>query len=150
MADPTSTRYLPVREAICDALSGAAALAEIKEIARDAESFNNLPATQYPALAVFFAQTAGEEVDRWASRRRDHRYWLEVRVAVRSLASAQAVEEALFSYIEAVEDALRAAADLGGLVRHMRAHLVERTRHKVGDYWHGEAAFMVLCEKSVN
>ena len=150
MADPTSVRYLPIREAVCDTLAAAPALADIQTIARDEESFNNLPATQYPALAVFFAHTAGEEVDRWASRRRDHRYWLEVRVAARSLASSQAVEDLLFSYIEAIEDALRGVADLGGLVRHMRANLVERTRRKIGDYWHGEAAFLVLCEKSVN
>ncbi|NIM07232.1 MAG: hypothetical protein GTO55_11305 [Armatimonadetes bacterium] len=150
MADPTSVRYLPIREAVCSLLADYAALVEVKEIARDEEAFVNLPGTCFPALGVFFAQNAGEEVAQWASRRRDHRYWLEVRVAVRSLESARACEDLLFSYVEAVEDALRSDATLGGLVRDMSAGLVQRSRRKAGDYWHSEAAFLVMCEKSVN
>jgi hypothetical protein len=150
MAEPVSVRYLPIREAVCNLLAGFPALAEVKEIVRDEELFANLPATRFPALGVFFAQNAGEELAQWASMRRDHRYWLEVRAAVRSLESAQASEDLLFSYIEAVEDALRSEATLGGLVRDMRAGLVQRARRRAGDYWHSEAAFLVVCEKSVN
>jgi len=150
MADPTSIRYLPIRNAVCDLLAAFPALGEVKEIARDEEEFAALPATRFPALGVFFAQTAGEEIPQWAALRRDHRYWLEVRVAVRSLESARACEDLLFSYIEAVEDALRSEPTLGGLVRNLAASQVGRNRRKIGEYWHSEAAFLVLCEKSVN
>lgn len=150
MADPISVRYLPIREAVCALLAGYPALAEVKAIARDEESFAALAATQFPALAVLFAQNAGEEVALWANQRRDHRYWLEVRVAVRSLQSARACEDLLFSYVEAVEDALRSDLTLGGLVRYMSAGLLQRTRRKAGEYWQAEATFVVMCEKCVN
>jgi len=150
MAEPVSVRYLPIREAVCDLLAGSAGLAEIKEIVRDEEGFAVLAGTRFPALGVFFADNAGEEVAQWAGLRRDHHYWLEVRVAVRSLESARACEDLLFSYIEAVEDALRSDATLGGLVRNMSAGLVQRSRRKAGEYWHSEAGFLVVCEKSVN
>ncbi len=150
MAEPVSVRYLPIREAVCDLLAGYAALAEVKEIVREEESFGALAATRFPALGVFFAQNAGEEIPQWAASRRDHRYWLEVRVTVRSLESARVCEDLLFSYVEAVEDALRSDPTLGGLVRNMAATQVGRNRRKVGEYWQAEAGFLVVCEKSVN
>jgi hypothetical protein len=150
MSDPVSVRYLPIREAVCDLLEGYAALSEVKEIAREEESFGAIAATRYPAIGVFFAQDAGEELAQWAAMRRDHRYKLEVRVAVRSLESARVCEDLLFSYVEAVEDALRSEPTLGGLVRSMAAEMVQRGKRKVGEYWHGEAGFIVICEKSVN
>lgn len=147
---PISTRYLPIRDAVCEALEGFGALADVKQIAKDEETFAALPATCYPALGVFYADNAGEETALWAATRRDHRYWLEVRIAVRSLESAQASEDLLFGYIEAVEDALRATPTLGGLVRNCSGGVVSRVRQRVGEYWHAEAAFLVTCESAVN
>jgi hypothetical protein len=147
---PTSVRYLPIRDALCGVLAAATGLADIKAIVKDAESFGALAASQLPALGVFFAQSAGEEVAQWAGARRDHRYWLEVRVAVRSLESAQVCEDLLFSYIEAMEDALRTDATLGGVVRNCAVGLASRTQRRAGEYWQSEAGFVVLCEKSVN
>jgi hypothetical protein len=147
MADPESSRYVPIREAVCAVLMNAPELAEVKAVARDREAFGRLAATQYPALGVFFADAVGAERARWASNRRDHAYQIEVHVAVRSLESAQACEDLLFAYVEAVEDALRGAPTLGGLVRAMASGLVRRARRKVEQYWHGEAMVMVVCEQ---
>ena len=147
MAHPESRRFVPIREAVCAVLSAAPALAEVKAIARDREAFAGLPATRFPALGVFFADTVGEERARWASNRRDHAYQIEVHAAVRALESAQACEDLLLAYVEAVEDALRAAPTLGGLVRAMTTTLVRRAQRKVEQHWHGEAVVLVIAEQ---
>jgi len=149
MAHPQSTRFVPIREAICSVLTSAPSLLEVKSVTRDREAFARLPATQYPALGVFFADPAGAERVRWASSGRDHSYQFEVQVAVRSLESGQACEDLLFAYVEAVEDALRASPTLGGLVRYMAASLVRRVRVKVESYWLSRAAMVVTCEARV-
>jgi hypothetical protein len=147
MAQPQSNRFVPIREAVAAVLSDAPELSEVKSIVRDREAFGRLPASGYPALGVFFADSVGAERPRWASNRRDHAYQLEVHVAVRSLESAQASEDLLFAYVEAVEDALRAAPTLGGLVRSMMVSLVRRARTKVESYWHSQAVLLVTCEQ---
>jgi len=149
MPDPTSTRFVPIREAVCEALVDAPALAEVKVIARDREGFARLAASQYPALGVFFADPAGAERPRWAANTRDHSYFFEVHIAVRSLESGQASEDLLFAYVEAVEDALRATPTLGGLVTFMSATLARRARVKVEQYWHAQAVLLVGCEQRV-
>ena len=147
MAHPQSTRFVPIREAVCEVLAAAPALEEVKAVVRDREAWARLPATQYPAIGVFFADPVGVERARWVSNRRDHSYQLEVQVAVRSLESAQASEDLLFGYLEAVEDALRVAPTLGGLVRFMGVGLVRRARARVESYWHSQAALLVTCEQ---
>ena len=147
MAHPESSRFVPIREAVVAVLASAPELAEVKAIVRDREAFSRLPASQHPALGVFFADAVGAERPRWASNRRDHSYQLEVQVAVRSLESAQASEDMLLGYVEAVEDALRAAPTLGGLVRAMAVSLVRRSRAKVESYWHSQAVLMVIAEQ---
>jgi len=149
MPHPQSTRFVPIREAICEVLVSAPALSEVESVVRDREAFARAPATQYPVIGVFFADTAGAERLRWAGNRRDHSYQLEVHVAVRALESAQASEDLLFGYVEAVEEALRAAPTLGGLVRFMSAALVRRVRAKVESYWHSQAVLLVTCEQRV-
>jgi len=147
MPHPQSNRFLPIREAIVAVLANAPELAEVKSILRDRDALAALPDTRFPALGVFFSDIAGAERPRWASNRRDHAYQIEVHVAVRSLESAQASEDLLFAYVEAVEDALRAAPTLGGLVRSMTVSLVRRTRAKVESYWHSQAVLLVTCEQ---
>lgn len=147
MAHPQSNRFLPIREALVAVLANAPELAEVKSIVCDREAFARLPSSRHPALGVCFADTAGAERPRWASNRRDHAYHLEVHVAVRTLESAQAGEDLLFAYIEAVEDALRAAPTLGGLVRSMSLTLVRRARTKIESYWHSQAVLLVICEQ---
>jgi hypothetical protein len=149
MSHPLSTRYVPIREAICAALFDASALAEVKVIAQDREAFARLPASQYPALGVFFADNIGMELARGTGNRREHGYQLEVHVAVRSLESAQASEDLLLGYVEAVEDALRGTPTLGGLVRVMTVSLARRFRAKVESYWHAQAALLVAAEQRV-
>jgi len=51
------------------------------------------------------------------------------------------------AYVEAVEDALRAAPTLGGLVRSMTVGLVRRARTEVESYWHSQAVLLVTCEQ---
>jgi hypothetical protein len=46
-----------------------------------------------------------------------------------------------------VEDALRAAPTLAGVVRSMAVSLVRRSRAKVESYWHSEAALLATCEQ---
>ena len=147
MAHPESARYLPIREALVSVLAAAPELAEVKAIVRDREALARLPVTRHPALGVVFSDAVGEERPQWASNRRDHSYRLEVSVAVRSLESAQACEDLLFAYVEAVEDTLRAAPTLAGAVRSMAASLVRRGRAKVESYWHSEAVLLVTCEQ---
>ena len=147
MAHPESRRFLPIREAVCAVLVSAPELAEVKSVVRDREAFARLPATRYPALGVFFADTVGEERARWVGNRRDHAYQMEVHVAVRSLESAQVCEDLLFAYVEAVEDALRAAPTLGGMVRSLSTSLVQRVQAKVEQYWHSEAVLLVIAEQ---
>ncbi len=147
MAHPESRRFVPIREAVCAVLVGAPELAEVKSVVCDREGFARLPATRYPALGVFFADTVGEERARWTGNRRDHAYRLEVHVAVRSLESGQGCEDLLFAYVEAVEDALRAAPTLGGLVRSMSTSLVRRVQRRVEQYWHSEAVLLVIAEQ---
>jgi hypothetical protein len=147
MAHPTSTRFVPIREAVCAVLEGAAPLAEVKSLVRDREAFARLGASAHPALGVFFADGIGQERARWAGGKRDHSYELEVHAAVRSLESAQACEELLFGYLEAVEEALRGAPTLGGLVRTMSVSLVRRAGGKVESYWHSQAVLLVSCEQ---
>ncbi len=147
MAHPESSRFIPIREAIVAVLANAPQLVEIKSVVRDREAFARLPVSQHPALGVFFADTVGAERPRWVSNRRDHIYQLEVHVAVRAMESAQASEDLLLAYIEAVEDALRDAPTLGGLVRSMSVSLVRRARSKVESYWHSQAVLLVLCEQ---
>jgi hypothetical protein len=147
---PTSTRYLPIREAVCDLLASAPALADVKTIERDAEAFANLPATQYPALAVFFAEAAGEERAQWAGGERDHVYRLAVHVAVRSLESARACEDELFSYLEAVEDALRANPTLDGLVRCLLAGLIGRHTERTPSYWLSRGIIALTAQQKVS
>jgi hypothetical protein len=53
----------------------------------------------------------------------------------------------LFAYVEAVEEALRAAPTLGGLVRAMAVSLVRRSRTKVESYWHSQAMLLVIAEQ---
>ena len=146
---PTSTRYLPIREAVCDLLAATPALADIRTIERDAEAFANLAATQYPALGVFFAEAAGEERAQWAGGERDHLYRLAVHVAVRSLESARACEDELFSYLEAVEDALRANPTLNGLVRCLFVGLIGRHTEKTASYWLSRGVIAVTAQKKV-
>ena len=147
MAHPESSRFVPIREAVVGVLTSAPELAEVKAVVRDREAFGRLPASSYPALGVFFADTVGAERPRWASNRRDHAYQLEVHVSVRSMESAQASEDLMLGYVEAVEDALRAAPTLGGLVRTMAVGLVKRARTKVESYWHSQATLLVVCEQ---
>jgi len=147
MAHPQSNRFLPIRDAIAAVLASAPELSEVQAILQDREAFASLPASRHPALGVFFADMVGAERPRWASNRRDHAYHIEVHVAVRSLESAQASEDLLFAYVEAVEDALRAAPTLGGLVRFMTVTLVRRARAKVESYWHSQAVLLVTCEQ---
>jgi len=147
MAHPQSNRFIPIREAICAVLLNAPELSEVKAVVRDREAFRGLPATRYPALGVFFADLPGMEQARWASNRRDHAYQIEVHIGVRSLESGQACEDLLFGYVEAVEDALRAAPTLGGLVRAMTSGLLRRAHRKVESYWHSEAVLLVTCEQ---
>ena len=149
MAHPTSLRFVPIREAMCAALTNAPALAEVEVVARDREAFARLPASQYPAMGVFFADPAGGERPRWAANTRDHSYHFEVHIAVRSLESGQASEDLLLAYVEAVEDALRATPTLGGLVTFMSAVLVRRARAKVEQYWHSAAVVLVTAEQKV-
>ena len=147
MAVPTSSRYLPIRDAICDLLAAAPALSEVKAIERDAEAFRNLPASMYPALGVFFAEQPGVERAQWVGGRHDHSYRLDVHVAVRSAESARACEDQLFCYVEAVEDALRGSPLLGGLVRNMAVGVVRRWQDRSAPYWQAEAVVAVVCEK---
>jgi|GEM_PF-1684216 len=147
MAHPESTRFVPIREAIAAVLANAPDLAEVKGIVRDRNAFASLPASRYPAIGVFFADTVGAERPRWAGNRRDHAYHIEVRLAVRSMENAQASEDLLLAYVEAVEDALRSAPTLGGLVRTMSSSMVKRTRAKVESYWRSEALLLVTCEQ---
>ncbi len=147
MAHPESSRFVPIRDAVCDVLRDTPALAELKAVVCDREAFAALGSSQYPALGVFFAETFGAERPRWVGNRRDHSYQLEVHVAVRSLESAQASEDLLLAYVEAVEDALREAPTLGGLVRAMAASLVRRWRSKVESYWHSQAVMLVIAEQ---
>ncbi|MFB3883115.1 MAG: hypothetical protein ACE149_17745 [Armatimonadota bacterium] len=147
MAHPESSRFVPIREAVVGVLAAAPELAEVRAIVCDRDAFARLPASQYPAIGVFFADAVGAERPRWASNRRDHSYQLEVQVAVRALESAQASEDLLFGYIEAVEDALRAAPTLGGLVRAMAVSLVRRWRAKVESYWQSQAVLVVIAEQ---
>jgi len=147
MGHPESRRFVPIREAVCAVLVSAPELGEVKSVVRDREAFARLPATRYPALGVFFADTVGEERARWAGNRRDHAYQMEVHVAVRSLESAQVCEDLLFAYVEAVEDALRAAPTLGGMVRSLSTSLVQRVQAKVEQYWHSEAVLLVIAEQ---
>jgi hypothetical protein len=149
MAHPESSRFVPIREALCAALGEAPALGDVKAVVRDREGLERLAASQYPALGVFFADPAGTERPRWAANVRDHSYYFEVHVAVRSLESGQASEDLLLAYVEAVENALRAAPTLGGLVSFMSATLVRRARVKVESYWHSQAVLMVACEQRV-
>jgi hypothetical protein len=149
MAHPVSSRFVPIREALCEVLGAAPALEEVRVVVRDQEQLARLPASQHPALGVFYANGVGAERARWAGNRRDHSYEFEVQVAVRSLESAQACEDLLFAYVEAVEDALRAAPTLGGLVRYMTVTLVRRTRAKVDTNWQAQAALLVTCEQRV-
>jgi len=147
MAHPQSNRFVPIREAVVAVLANDPQLAEVKSIVRDREAFARQPASGHPALGVFFADTVGAERPRWASNRRDHAYHIEVQVAVRSLESAQSSEDLLFAYVEAAEDALRAAPTLGGLVRSMSVSLIRRARTKVESYWHSQAVLLVTCEQ---
>jgi hypothetical protein len=147
MAHPQSNRFIPIREAICAVLASAPELAEVKSIVRDREAFARLPTTRLPALGVFFADLAGAERPRWASNRRDHAYQLEVHLSVCSLESGQTCEDLLFAYVEALEDALRAAPTLGGLVRSMSVSLVRRTRSRAESYWYSQAVLLVTCEQ---
>jgi len=147
MPHPQSNRFVPIREALCAVLASAPELGEVKCTVRDRDAFARLPASRHPALGVFFADAAGAERPRWASNRRDHAYQVEVHVAVRSMESAQASEDLLFAYVEAVEDALRAAPTLGGLVRSMTVGLVRRARTEVESYWHSQAVLLVTCEQ---
>ncbi|UCC68076.1 MAG: hypothetical protein JSV79_13365 [Armatimonadota bacterium] len=147
MAHPQSNRFVPIREAVAAVLASDPQLVEVRCIVRDREAFARLPASRHPALGVFFADVVGAERPRWASNRRDHAYQLEVHVAVRSLESGQASEDMLLAYVEAVEDALRAAPTLGGLVRSMAVGLVRRSRTKVESYWHSQAVLLVTCEQ---
>ncbi len=149
MSDPISARFVPIREAICTALVTAPALQEVKVVVRDREAFARLPATQFPAAGVFFADPAGGEQARWASNSRDHSYQFEVHVAVRSLESGQVCEDLLFGYVEAIENALRAMPTLGGLVRCAATRMVRRARTKAGAYWQAQAAILVTCEQRV-
>lgn len=147
MAHPESQRFVPIREAVCAVLASAPALAEVKAVARDRETFARLPASRYPALGVFFADTLGEERARWAGPGRDHSYQLEVRVAVRAPEGPQECEDLLLAYVEAVEDALRADPTLGGRVRALAASLVRRAQKKVDQQWHAEGVVLVVAEQ---
>lgn len=147
MPHPESTRFLPIREAIIGVLASAPQLQSIAAIVRDRDLLARLPASRHPALGVFFADTAGRERPRWAGNRRDHLYQLEVHIAVRALESAQASEDLLFAYVEAVQDALREAPTLGGLVRCLTATLLRRLRRKAEPYWHSQAVLWVACEQ---
>ncbi len=147
MAHPSSKRFVPIREAVCAVLAAAPELEEVKALVKDRHAFGALPASRYPALGVFFADRAGRERSRWTGRRRDHDYQLEVHVAVRSLEGSQACEDLLFAYVEAVEDALRTAPTLGGLVRAVSTDVVRRGQRRVEQYWHAEAVVLVSAEQ---
>jgi len=149
MAHPVSARFVPIREVLCEVLGAAPPLEEVRVIVKDREQFARLPASQHPALGVFYADGVGTERARWSGNRRDHSYEFEVHVAVRSLESAQACEDLLFAYVEAVEDALRVAPTLGGLVRFMTVSLVRRAGAKVDANWHAQAVLLVTCEQRV-
>jgi hypothetical protein len=145
MTTPTSTRWLPIREAVRARLAGA--LTDLAAVVQDREAFDNLAATQYPAVGVFFGDRAGEERPQWVANRRDHEYALEVWVAVRNLASAQAAEDELFAWVEAVEDALRGDPTLGGLVRNLAGGLVARGVAREENFWLGRAVIAVVAQK---
>ncbi len=147
MAHPESSRFVPIREAMVEVLRVAPQLVEVKAVVCDRDALARLPATKLPAVGVFFADTVGAERPRWVGNRRDHSYQLEVQIAVWAMESAQASEDLLLAYIEAVEDALRAAPTLGGLVRAMAVSLVRRWRSKVESYWHSQAVLLVIAEQ---
>ena len=109
-----------------------------------------LKTPQYPALAIFFADAAGEERAQWAGGERDHLYRLAVHVAVRSLESARACEDDLFRYLEAVEDALRGNPTLDGLVRYLFAGLIGRQTERTANYWLSRGVIAVTAEKKIS
>ena len=149
MSHPTSIRFVPIRETVTAALVAASALAEVKSWVQDREAFGRLPVSGLPALGVFFADNLGRERARWVSNQRDYSYTLEVHAAVRSLESAQACEDLLLGYVEAIEDTLRETPTLGGLVRMMSVSLARRKNRKVETYWHSQAVLRVVCESKV-
>jgi len=148
MADPSSGRYLPIRDGLLGALQGWPALGGVKRWCTDEAAFGQTAASQAPVIAVCYADVAGEERSAWAGKGRDHSYYLEVRLAVRALDSG-ACEDLLFGYVEAAEDAIRADETLGGLVRHTAIGSVRRVRQADGGAFLGQAVIELSCEAKV-
>jgi len=148
MAEPVSTRYLPVRDALLAALQGWPALAGVKRWVTQEGVLAQTAASQAPAVGVFYAPLAGEERLSWAGGGRDHSYYLEVRLVVRSLDS-QECEDTLFAYAEAVEDAVRADPTLGGRVRFAALGSLRRVAGTEGNAFLGQGVVEVSCEERV-
>ena len=149
MADPTSVRYLPIRDGLLALLQDWEALSGVKRWVTDEPAFTQVAASQAPAVAVLFADPAGEERAAWAGNGRDHSYYLELRVVVRALDSGLC-EDLLFGYVEAIEDALRADPTLGGLVRNAVLGSVRRVKHSEQGAFVGQAVLEVSTESRVS
>jgi len=144
-----STRYLVIRDAIYDALWGDEILsAEVKGWAKDEQAFASLGSTQFPAAAVLFAVQMGEQQAKWASGGYDHAYEFEVRVAAESFDHASA-QDGSIAYMERAEDALRADATLGGLVRSMQCRIARLSSEQRQKRWRSTVALQVRVEKRV-
>jgi hypothetical protein len=154
----TSSRYLPIRDALFDLLRADAVLAsEIKGWAKEINSFESLASTQLPAIAVVFAapiyrgggQPFGQEQAGWASSARDHTYLFHVIVATESL-DAQAAEDSSFTYLERAEDVIRSNPTLSGTVRAIFSRVVKRDVQQKERVWRAQVVMEVRAEKSVH
>jgi len=144
-----STRYLPIRDAIHDALKGDAVLSvEVKGWAKDEQAFASLGSTQFPAVVVLFAVQMGEQQAKWASGGYDHAYEFEVRVAAESFDHA-AAQDSSIAYMERVEDVLRSDVTLGGLVRSMQCRVARLSSEQRQKRWRSTVLLLVRAEKRV-
>jgi hypothetical protein len=153
----TSTRYLPIRDAVFDLLRADAVLSsEIKGWAKEMNRFESFASTQLPAAAVVFAAPAnrtgservGEEQAGWASSARDHTYLFHVILAAESL-DAQAAEDSCFTYLERAEDVLRSDPTLFGMVRTIFSRIVRRDVQQRERVWRAQVVMEVRAEKSI-
>jgi hypothetical protein len=152
----TSTRYLPIRDALFNLLRADAVLSsEIRGWAKEMNLFESFASTQLPAVAVVFAapagqgsQRVGEEQAGWASSARDHTYLFHVFVATESL-DAQAAEDSCFTYLERAEDVLRSNPTLSGVVRTIFSRVVRRDVQRRERAWRAQVVMEVRAEKSI-
>jgi len=143
------TRYLAIRDAVYDTLQGDAVLSsDVKGWAKDEQAFASLGATQFPAVAVLFAQQMGEQEAKWASGGHDHAYEFEVRVAAESF-DHQGAQDGSIAYMERAEDVLRSNVTLGGLVRSMQCRAARLSSEQRQKRWRSTVVLMVRVEKRV-